>query len=200
MKQYLVMAQAMKDISVQTGKMVCQEEKLTTPALYFVREGRVKVEEKGKAKEILPGGYFGEKLLSLAARNRLPSVPSPMTVTCIEKTQLGELRLTKCRSIFDVELLAGRSSEAVSMGEIDEEYNAEDELVKDVASKSQLTEEFIPPPRPKVKLESLEKIKLLGAGTFGQVWLVAGKNKTEKTSYALKVQVSPLLSSSGLCL
>ena len=194
MKQFLAMAQSMKDISFQAGKAVCRKDELTTPALYFVREGRVKVEEKGKVKEILPGGYFGENLLSLAAKHRLPSVPSPITVTCTEKTTLGELRLTKCRSIFDAELLAGRSSEAVSMGEIEDSCNEEDELVKHLATKSQVTEEFKPPPRPKVKLEDLEKIKLLGAGTFGQVWMVTDKNnKKDKTAYALKVQVRLML-------
>jgi len=188
MKQFWAMAQSIKDISFQAGKTVCKKDELTTPALYFVREGRVEVQEKEKVKEILPGGYFGETLLSFAARNRLPSVPSPITVTCTAKTKLGELRLTKCRSIFDVELLAGRSSEAVSMGEIECECNEEDELVKRLASENQLTEEFKPPPRPKVKLEDLDKIKLLGAGTFGQVWMVSDKNTEEKTTYALKVQ------------
>jgi len=189
MKQFLDMAQSMKDISFDAGKSVCIKDGLTRPALYFVREGLVEVEEKGEVKEILPGGYFGENILSLAARNRLPSVPSPINVTCIAKTKLGELRLTNCRSIFDVELLAGRSSEAVSMGEIEDECNEEDELVKRLARKNLLTEEFKPPPRPKVKLENLDKIKLLGAGTFGQVWMVSDKNKKEETTYALKVQV-----------
>jgi serine/threonine protein kinase len=54
----------------------------------------------------------------------------------------------------------------------------------------ELSLEFTPPSRPEVKLDDLKKITLLGAGTFGQVWLVSDKSNTEEnTAYALKVQV-----------
>ena len=192
MMQFLAMAQVMTDSCYRRGKTILRKNDLTTPALYFVREGKVNVEIKGKTKEISAGGFFGEELMEIGVRKHLPNVPSPMTVTCTEKATLAELRLAKCRSIFDVQLLAGRSSEAFSLGEIeDDDDDEEDEFVKRLKEKRELEEEFRPRRRPKVKLENLDKIKLLGAGTFGQVWLVTDKSKRkEKVAYALKVQVS----------
>ena len=195
-KQIVALAQAMKDIKSAGGEKILQKGDLSTPALYFVREGSVKVEKKGKIIEVSPGGFFGEELLHLAVRKHMPSVPSPISAICIENTILAELRLSNCRSIFDVQLLAGRSSEAFSLGEIDSDDDDDDEEEEVVVNKLKALRakrglSFKPKVRPKVELKDLEKIKMLGAGTFGQVWLVADKSKPteEKSVFALKVQV-----------
>ena len=45
-------------------------------------------------------------------------------------------------------------------------------------------------PKSKIQVKDLEKHKILGAGTFGQVWLVSekGKDKSKTEAYALKIQ------------
>lgn len=50
--------------------------------------------------------------------------------------------------------------------------------------------------KPKIPFEKLEKHTILGAGTFGQVWLMSYKDPStgQRTPYALKIQVSFLVS------
>jgi CRP-like cAMP-binding protein len=197
--QITALAQAMTDVTFRAGKTVFQKGDLASPALYFVRSGSVNVEKRGNVTEISSGGYFGEEVMQFAVKQYMPSVPSPITATCTAKTVLAELKLSKCRNIFDVQLLAGRSSEAFSLGEVDDSDNGDDqedivvERLKTMRSTRQ--QSLKPKVRPKVKLNDLEKIKLLGAGTFGQVWLVSDKSKSDKTKsvFALKVQVGGAL-------
>jgi CRP-like cAMP-binding protein len=191
-KQVDALAQAMEDVCYPSGKSIVQEGDLTDPALYFVRKGKVKIEKKGKIVEIPSGGFFGDETMILAVRKHLAAVPSSFVASSVGETTVAMLCLSKCRSIFDVQLLVGRSSEAFSMGEIEsDDDDDEEDLFVERLKTLRLTQDYKPKIRPKVKLEDLEKIKLLGTGTFGQVWLVSDKKRPSKGSsvFALKVQV-----------
>jgi cAMP-dependent protein kinase regulator len=205
MKQFIALAQALRDVSFKAGKRVFRERGFVFPALYFVRQGKVEITyADGQTEEVLPGGYFGQELLELGAKKRMPRILAPFEASCPEDTILAELRIVDCRVVFHVDVLLSEVDgtgtvveevvpEVVDEVEKEEEPRVEGEgdVPQSVAEKmDDLSLEFTPPPRPDVKFEDLTKITLLGAGTFGQVWLVTDKSNTEEnTAYALKVQV-----------
>jgi cAMP-dependent protein kinase regulator len=205
MKQFIALAQALRAVSFKAGKPVFRKRGFVFPALYLVRQGKVQITyADGRTEEILPGGYFGQELLELGAKKRMLRILAPFGATCPEDTILAELRIVDCRVVFPVEVLI---SEVDGAGAVVEEVDAEvvEEVEKEeepqvegeadlpqcaVEKMQELSLEFTPPSRPEVKLDDLKKITLLGAGTFGQVWLVSDKSNTEEnTAYALKVQV-----------
>jgi hypothetical protein len=162
------------DTSLKKGHILFEEGGDTQSALYIVREGEVKLTCKTELyaseydkKVIKSGGFFGEDMLGRDAKGKIgdgtvaTSVPL-YTATVMEDCTVGILTLEECRTIFDT----------TSMGK---------------AKKSE---------RPKVSIKDaeidLKKLKrhaILGAGTFGQVWLVSrDTSEGDPKPYALKIQ------------
>ena len=135
------------------------------PALYLVREGQVELKrEDGRGYQVVEeGGFFGDDTMTADYNGvrKDTKVPAKFTVAAMgTKTVLGMLTLQECRRYFDTTLIGkGKRTDFTSI--VDED----------------------------IPLKSLKKHGLLGAGTFGQVWLVTkvapdGTNRP----YALKVQ------------
>jgi hypothetical protein len=146
-------------------KTVIINEDLPTPAaLYLVREGRVELKRKdGRIKRVVEeGGYFGEETLTadLHGLKDIPEVTSTYTVISLNKpTTLGVLTLENCRKVIDTTMI-GQNQRTDFTSIVDSD----------------------------ITLKSLKRHTILGAGTFGQVWLVTkvapdGTNRP----YALKV-------------
>jgi hypothetical protein len=143
-----------------------QEGTPTPAALYLVRSGSVEFSRKdGRGQRVVEaGGYFGEDTLTADLNGNLdqvPNVPSKFTITTMDhETVLGVLTLEECRMVIDTTMIGkGQRTDFTS-----------------------IVDENIP-------LKSLKKHTMLGAGTFGQVWLVSkvapdGTNRP----YALKIQ------------
>jgi protein kinase A len=145
---------------------IMEEGSRTPAALYLVRSGRVEFKRKdGRGHRIVEeGGYFGEDTLTADLSGNVentPYVPAKFTVSSMdEETVLGELTLEECRIVIDTTMIGkGQRTDFTSI--VDED----------------------------IPLRSLKRHGLLGAGTFGQVWLTSkvapdGTNRP----YALKVQ------------
>lgn len=145
---------------------LAKEGKATPAALYLVRSGKVEfTRTDGRGHRIVEeGGFFGEETLTADLNGNTqqsPFVPSKFTITSMnETTVLGVLTLEECRMVIDTTMIGkGKRTDFTS-----------------------IVDENIP-------LKSLKKHGLLGAGTFGQVWLVSkvapdGTNRP----YALKIQ------------
>jgi hypothetical protein len=162
------LANLIVDRKFKAGIKIFTEGQAREAALYFVREGKVSITDKeGTRKEVIEaGGYFGsEQLLAdragelLHARGSLQTI-SKYTATVTENCTCGMLTLAECGKIIDTnDIGRGTSSR----------YNS---IVK-----------------TKVSLESLKRHTILGAGTFGQVWLVSSEGVDGKpVAHALKIQ------------
>jgi cAMP-dependent protein kinase regulator len=161
-----------KDKEVKKGDIVFKEGDTVEAALYMVRS-TCKVVLKNKAGTLDEqrdgGGYFGDQQLladAKAGKNKAgdpTTVVSEYTVEVVEGGMLGVLTLAACRTVFDTLFIGQELAGKVCFGS---------DLVK-----------------ADIKLENLERHKILGAGTFGQVWLVSDKAAAgDKTPYALKIQ------------
>lgn len=160
------LASRIVDKTLPPQTQLTTESSPSPAALYLVRTGKVEFTRKdGRGHRIVEeGGYFGEDTLTADLNGhteQTPLVPSKFTISSMdEETVLGELTLEECRMVIDTTMIGkGRRTDFTS-----------------------IVDENIP-------LNSLKKHGLLGAGTFGQVWL-ASKVAPDGTNrpYALKVQ------------
>ena len=145
--------------------MLLEEGKPTTAALYLVRSGKVEVRSRdGKSNNIIDaGGYFGEDMLDIdvGGLKKTNETSAKYTVQALgEEVIAGVLTIDEMRKIVDTTTLGKGKQNLVSS----------------------LMESNIP-------LESLQKHAILGAGTFGQVWLVSHVGSDgHRRAYALKIQ------------
>lgn len=168
---FLSLAEIIVDITFQAGDVIFQEGKETPSSLYIVREGQVKLtcnKSSDKAdydnKVIQRGGFFGEDTLMRDAKYGASSEAisqARYTATIMEDCTLGVLTLAECRTIFDTTRI-GRDASSMKRTSI----------------------------KPQdITLKALKKHAILGAGTFGQVWLVSRETSDgSRHAYALKIQ------------
>ena len=156
-----------KAVDFKKGEYVMRTGEITEAAMYFVRKGSVHLKSVTKDVSMDEVGLFGDEMLVLDAKtgknspNQPTTVKAPYTVQATSDVILGRLTLADCRMVFDTTYLGkGLPSKADSI-------------------KSMST----------LSVEDFQRHTILGAGTFGQVWLVSRKTSTGKQRvYALKIQ------------
>ncbi|KAL3924729.1 MAG: hypothetical protein SGILL_000872 [Bacillariaceae sp.] len=154
-----------KTISPKTDVMT--EGKMTKAALYFVRSGKLEMKSKGDAdynKTIESGGCFGEEMLEIdvGGMRKTTDVVAKYTVrTMNEPVIVGILNMEIFREAIDTTTLGKQKKTKIDMKGGD----------------------------ANIPLDDLTRHTILGAGTFGQVWLVShvGSDK-QRRPYALKIQ------------
>lgn len=167
------LAELIIDSSLKESHVLFEEGGDTKSALYFVREGKIKLTCKQELhaseyndKVIASGGFFGEDMLKQDAKSTeklsvLMSMPL-YTATVTEDCIVGILTLEECRTVFDTKTI-GKVKTA----------NPMKASMKDA----------------EIDLPSLKRHAILGAGTFGQVWLVSRPTTDgNRKPYALKIQ------------
>jgi CRP-like cAMP-binding protein len=153
----------------KAGAQIFTEGETAEAGLHLMQAGKVQLTTKSgmRTESIEGGGYFGDKSLeadAISGKNgpddATTFVPD-YTVTVVEDSTCGVLTLADCRLVFDTKYVGKRQASGI-----------EHDHVEDIL------------------LEDLERHALLGAGTFGQVWLVTNRNAAEgkKRAYALKIQ------------
>ena len=164
------LAELIVDIDVKKGQVLFQQGHSTSSALYVIREGTVRLTStSAQYNDVIlkKGGFFGEDMLEHDALPGVDLRSQPMskakyTVTVMEDCTLGLLTLEECRTVFDTTKIgkARRSNRFESIRDSD------------------------------ITFKSLKRHAILGAGTFGQVWLVSRLTSDGKTrkAYALKIQ------------
>ena len=143
------LASQIVDKRIRARSVITEEGKRTKAALYLVREGRVEVKsEDGRFNNVIEaGGYFGEDMLELdvGGLKKESDIIAKYTATILdEDVVVGVLTIDECRSIID--------TTAIGSSKAPEPITYEDTAIP---------------------LDSLKKHGILGAGTFGQVWLVS---------------------------
>lgn len=161
----LSLAKLIKERKFKAGESVFVKNESTQAAMYFVREGKVEIQENKDVIIKVAGDCFGEeqllsdtKLGTSLKKKPAKTVPAS-TAKLIVDSVLGVLTLDDCRKVLDTQFL-GKSAVSVK-----------DSLIDRAVSEKEL-----------------KRHKILGAGTFGQVWLVSRTSHGEKVPYALKIQ------------
>jgi CRP-like cAMP-binding protein len=166
-KVYTSLANQIVNRTFKKGTTILKAGEKTDAALYLIRSG--KVQEKAADGTMVVrerGGYFGhETMLTDANTGKNRAIDTPLatpdyTLTVVEDCVCGVLTLVSCRKVINT-LYLGKTK-------------------ADIAATVALTE---------VKFSDLKRHTILGAGTFGQVWLVSSEGPDGKRiPYALKVQ------------
>jgi hypothetical protein len=163
------LADLLVDHHFKAGSNILQQGQSTPAALYFVRKGEINVTTKdGSINDTIKvGGFFGEEQLLADAETgihgprKMCSIRAEYTVTVTEDCVCGILRLSDCRMVMDT-LSIGKPRKS---------------LLSDSIAQGGL------------KLTELKRHRILGAGTFGQVWMVSRERADgSRTAYALKIQ------------
>lgn len=137
----------------------------TNANIYVVRSGEVVLKSKSKEEEkiIKAGGCFGENILEMdiGCLKETTVYDTEYTITTLDQpVVVGVLTIESSRNVFDTTTLGKQS---FGYGE---------------------TLDATP-----ISLEDLEKHAMIGAGTFGQVWLVSHVGSDgDRRPYALKIQ------------
>ena len=136
----------------------------TNASLYVVRSGEVSLKSKSNNEEkiIKAGGFFGESILEMdiGGLKETTFYNTEYTVMTLDQpVVLGMLSIEYCRKVFDTTMIGKQRF--------------------DFGKKLEAP----------TLLKDLEKHTIVGAGSFGQVWLVSHVGSDgERRPYALKIQ------------
>lgn len=159
------MAKLFQDEKFESGKNILKSGEDTEAALYFVRQGAVEMTDGNAKHRIEPGGYFGIEMIELdrktgkGGRTDPSTTKAPYDVAVVEDCVCGVMTLRDLRAVLNTCALGTGQSVA--------------------------TQSF---KEKNITMNDLERHKVLGAGTFGQVWLVSTEASGKKQAYALKIQ------------
>lgn len=166
-RQLATLADRIVDKKFWPGKAIMRKGDKTSPALYFLREGKLELIKDSGTDIIEAGGYFGELLFK-----NTPAVEAPYTVRIKETCVCGVLTISSSKEVFDTACLG---DEAMEAGTGTPQADGDMPVA--------------PPLTTSANLNDLKRHKILGEGTFGQVWLVS-EHMSDGTNraYALKIQ------------
>jgi len=188
---------AFEPVKVDKGKTIIQRGKLDQH-LYVIENGTVSVQDGDETVATYGSGTtFGDQ-------NLLHPVPSDKTVVATESTKVYRLHQETYRGIMKQRHLAEdakkrqqekerkeKQRQLMKAKKIVEEKEEEEEWWKD-DEKAQL-QIAIRNALQKVHQDDLERIRVLGEGQFGEVWLVAADLEVQRQApkryeFALKLQ------------
>lgn len=194
------LAHLVSDKTFQAGETIFQELRRHEAALYLLREGTVQLTGK-RSDQINTGGYFGEEMLLLDARQdgeaattkTKPDYSAKAATQCV----CGELTLADCRTVFDTTSMVDPNATVEESAEAESdaaEFAAPTVSLNRETTKQWLTKSSKTMLRTAVKstvtLDDFERHSVLGEGQFGEVWLVSAMlpRKYGKCHFALKKQ------------
>lgn len=159
------LASLVKDKVLEEGERIMDAGQETEAAIYFVRSGKVqrKATKFGKRDVLETGAYFGDQTLTHDA----------------DTGKNGPRDSVKVEAPYSVKVLEKATIGVLTLQDCRSVFDTT-RVAKGKGA--------VGPSDPNVKLDSFKKHRILGAGTFGQVWLVSRDISGQKAAYALKVQ------------
>ena len=166
--EFISLAELIEDKEFKAGSTIVTEDETADAVLYLVREGQVELSSSDSRdiynKTVESGGYFGDDTLTrdVAKGDKGKAVvESKYTAKVVTDCVLGCLTLRECRTVIDTKMI-GRGKRSGRFSSVLEST---------------------------ITMDQLKKHSILGAGTFGQVWLVSRKaSDGSRRPYALKIQ------------
>jgi CRP-like cAMP-binding protein len=157
------LATSIAEKTYKKGDIIVKEaEENVSAVLYLVRdEGKIQVTSTSKKySQTIESGGYFAEELNQLKKYE-PTLTSAYTIKAVSDTTVGVLTASECRVLFDV----------AAIGSIRNKPPKKDA-------------------HQNIQYKDLKKHKILGAGTFGQVWLVSVKSPSGggRTAYALKIQ------------
>lgn len=147
------------------------------PALYIVREGAVRIQASdGSRDEVIGvGGAFGQDQLLAGSGEGTKKIRAMYSASVVTDCVCGILTLEDCRSVIDTEALGDRIFSGGN-AELEGKRSTMRDLMKS-----------------NVKLDDLDRDRIIGEGQFGTVWLVRADpkgtaNQSEMLEFAMKCQ------------
>lgn len=172
------LASQIQEEPIPKGKEICVEgQPLSQRALYFVRTGKVLISSSSQNTEDTIGAdfFFGEdQLLGDCTYHKTSDIPlAKYTAKVIEDCVLGVLKIESCRRVF----------------------NTKEMMNNPCLARNQLLDSLMIRPTHQLTINDFDRHTILGAGTFGQVWLASRNDKTSSNDkskpmrpYAIKIQ------------
>jgi Protein kinase domain len=157
------------------GTLICVEgQPLLRPALYFVRKGKVMLSSSSRNTNDIIGtdSFFGEDQLlgdcsyyTASSRHLATYTATVIEEDCV----VGILKIESCRRVL----------------------NTKEMMNNPRLTRKALLDSLMIRPTTQLTIKDFDRHVILGAGTFGQVWLASrssDKQKSERPSYAMKIQ------------
>eukprot|EP00980_Cylindrotheca_fusiformis_P001913 scaffold437_cov111-Cylindrotheca_fusiformis.AAC.11 len=156
------------------GEEIFAEGEDIEPALFLIRDGTVNISvgEGDEIKTVQEDVYFGDDILL----SRSDIVPARYTVTAVDDVICGKLTVSACRLVLDLQPETSADG-SMELSDLTLSNNAT------MQRRSELSASF---ESDELTVEELEKIKIVGEGEYGKVWLTKCKGLDEV--FALKVQ------------
>jgi hypothetical protein len=186
------MTQLVKERTYTFGTTICAANQVCEPALYLVRSGSVTITKSDPTTTttttitIGPGGYFGDDQLLLDVTKQQEPKQLPPGTLSYQPTYT---------------VVAGNTNTTTTTTTTTNTNDAVVGILTLAALRTIMDTQYIGKPAPtaehkdsllfdrNIVLSKLQRHTILGAGTFGMVYLVSRTNAMgERVAYALKVQ------------
>jgi len=157
------------------GEKIFAEGEDIEPALYLIRDGTVDISvgQGADEKTVQEDVYFGDDVLL----SQEAIVPARYTVTALDDTICGCLTVKACRQVLDLQASDNKTSSNASTMELSLNSSAT------MQRRTELEASF---ENDTLTVEELEKIRIVGEGEYGKVWLTKCADLDE--IFALKIQ------------
>lgn len=173
--QLISLAEQVVEVQFVEGEEIFVQGEDIEPALYLVRDGTVEISigEGDDVKTVQEDVYFGDDVLL----SKEDVVPARYTVTALEDVICGCLTVKACRLVLDLQA----NDNTTSCGSGTELSLASSATMQ---RRADLTASF---ENDDLTIEELEKIRIVGEGEYGKVWLTRTTTES-KDIFALKIQ------------
>ncbi|CAJ1968559.1 unnamed protein product [Cylindrotheca closterium] len=173
--QLVSLAEQVVEVQFIQGEEIFVEGEDIEPALYLVRDGTVNISvgEGEDAKTVQEDVYFGDDVLL----SKEDIVPARYTVTALDDVICGCLTVKACRLVLDLQ--ANDNTSASGSG--NELSLASSATMQRRAELAASFENGV------LTIEEMEKIRIVGEGEYGKVWLTKAGD-LEDEIFALKIQ------------
>jgi hypothetical protein len=188
-----LMASKIEDFEYKEGSAIARIGESVTPAVYIIRSGTIILSDGTKSKRLHAGEYFafGQETLILTneLKNQNLTFREDGFAALITKAgaYMGEKLLKKASGV--PALHDAIVSEDAKLGRLS--LKSITSVIYDVLRLGQSGSVL----DPTITKDTLEMCRILGAGTFGQVWLT--RHEITDTANALKVQFKRELVNNG---
>ena len=177
------MANQIQDVKYKKSSVIAQVGQSVTPAIYLIRSGSLQLTQDKETKTLQSGESFafGQDALALTSASKQQNFSDDAGFAARVANAakyLGDMTL-KAKGVVAQQQVVVTEDATLGRLTLTSMANVLYDITRLGAKATTLNKS--------ITVDSLEKHRILGAGTLGQEWLTSFKKETDQT-YALKVQ------------